>query len=87
MQLMPEIAGAFGIADPFDPRENIMGGARLLQELLDSHHNNIPLVLAAYNAGPTAVALYGGVPPFPETQGYVKRIISLLADARNAGGD
>jgi soluble lytic murein transglycosylase-like protein len=87
MQLMPEIAGAFDIADPFDPRENIMGGARLLRELLDAHPHNIPLVLAAYNAGPTAVARYGGVPPFRETQGYVKKIIGLIEDARNEGSD
>jgi soluble lytic murein transglycosylase-like protein len=87
MQLMPEIASAFEIVDPFDPRENIMGGARLLRELLDSHHNKIPLVLAAYNAGPTAVARYRGVPPFRETRGYVKKITSLIArDERNAGG-
>jgi soluble lytic murein transglycosylase-like protein len=83
MQLMPETAGAFEIADPFDPRENIMGGTRLLRELLDAHHHNIPLVLAAYNAGPTAVARYGGVPPFRETQGYVKKIITLIASARD----
>jgi soluble lytic murein transglycosylase-like protein len=87
MQLMPDIADAFGITDPFDPRENIMGGTRLLHELLDSHHNDIPLVLAAYNAGPTAVARYGGVPPFRETRGYVKKITNLIADARNVGGD
>jgi len=86
MQLMPEIAGAFGIADPFDPRENIMGGARLLRELLDAHPDNIPLVLAAYNAGEPAVLRYGGVPPFTETQGYVKKIIGLIADAGNDGG-
>jgi len=85
MQLMPEIARAFEIADPFDPRQNIMGGARLLRELLDAHHNNIPLVLAAYNAGPSAVARYRGVPPFRETRGYVKKITHLIADARNAG--
>ena len=87
MQLMPETAGAYEIVDPFDPRENIMGGARLLRELLDSHHNNIRLVLAAYNAGPTAVARYGGVPPFRETRGYVKKIINLIEDANSAGGD
>ena len=87
MQLMPEIAGAFGIADPFDPRENIMGGTRLLRELLDAYPHNIPLVLAAYNAGPAAVARYGRVPPFRETQGYVKKIVTLIADAHNAGGD
>jgi soluble lytic murein transglycosylase-like protein len=84
MQLMPEIATAFEIEDPFDTRDNIMGGTRLLRELLDSHHNNVPLVLAAYNAGPAAVARYGGIPPFPETRGYVKKIVKLIADARNA---
>jgi soluble lytic murein transglycosylase-like protein len=87
MQLMPEVARVFEIQNPFDPRENIMGGTRLLRELLDSHHNNIPLVLAAYNAGPAAVARYRGIPPFRETRGYVKKITSLLADARNAGND
>jgi soluble lytic murein transglycosylase-like protein len=87
MQLMPEIVGTFGITDPFDPRENIMGGTRLLRELLDAYHHNIPLVLAAYNAGPAAVARYGHVPPFRETRGYVKKIVSLIADARNAGDD
>ena len=87
MQLMPEVARAFGIVDPFDPRENIMGGTRLLRELLDSHHGNIRLTLASYNAGPAAVARYGGVPPFRETRGYVKKIVGLLADVRNAGAD
>jgi soluble lytic murein transglycosylase-like protein len=87
MQLMPETAGAYAIVDPFDPRENIMGGARLLRELLDAHHQNIPLVLAAYNAGPAAVARYGGVPPFRETRGYVDKIVTLIANARSDGGD
>ncbi len=87
MQLMPETAGAYEIVDPFDPRENIMGGTRLLRELLDAHHHNIPLVLAAYNAGPAAVARYGGVPPFRETQGYVDKIVTLIANARSDGGD
>jgi soluble lytic murein transglycosylase-like protein len=87
MQLMPETAGAYEIVDPFDPRENIMGGTRLLRELLDAHHQNIPLVLAAYNAGPAAVARYGGVPPFRETQGYVDKIVTLIANARSDGGD
>jgi soluble lytic murein transglycosylase-like protein len=85
MQLMPDIAEAFGVERPFDPRENIMGGARLLRELLDQHHGNVKLAVASYNAGPTAVATYGGVPPFRETQGYVKRVTGLIADARRAG--
>jgi soluble lytic murein transglycosylase-like protein len=87
MQLMPQIAKAFDVENPFDPRENIMAGTRLLRELLDSHHGNVPLTLASYNAGPTAVARYRGVPPFRETRGYVKKITNLIADARNAGNN
>jgi soluble lytic murein transglycosylase-like protein len=87
MQLMPEIADAFDVEHPFDPRENIMAGTRLLRELLDAHRGNVPLTLASYNAGPTAVARYRGVPPFRETQGYVKKITGLIADARNAGSN
>src|SRR5256885_15044949 len=69
MQLMPDIAAAFGVEHPFDPRENIMAGAQLLRELLDQHHGDLSLVLASYNAGTAAVADWGGiVPPFPETQ-------------------
>ena len=84
MQLMPYIAEAFGVVHPFDPRENIMAGARLLRELLDQHRGNLRLTIASYNAGPTAVAQYGGkVPPFAETQGYVKRVTELLADGRS----
>jgi soluble lytic murein transglycosylase-like protein len=85
MQLMPDMARAFGVVHPFDPRENIMGGARLLRELLDQHHGNVKLAVASYNAGPAAVATYGGVPPFRETQGYVKKVTGLIADARRAG--
>jgi hypothetical protein len=73
---------AFGVVHPFGPRENIMAGARLLRELLDQHRGNLPLTIASDNAGPTAVAQYGGkVPPFAETRGYVKRVTGLLADA------
>jgi soluble lytic murein transglycosylase-like protein len=87
MQLMPEIADAFGVEHPFDPRENVMAGARLLRELLDQHHGNVRLVVASYNAGPTAVATYGGVPPFRETLGYVKKVTGLIADARRLSND
>ena len=87
MQLMPDIADAFGVEHPFDPRENVMAGARLLRELLDLHHGNVELAVASYNAGPTAVAAYGGVPPFRETEGYVKKVTGLIADARRAGND
>jgi hypothetical protein len=87
MQLMPDVAGAFGVEHPFDPRENIMAGARLLRELLDQHHGNVKLAVASYNAGPAAVAIYGGVPPFRETQGYVKKVTGLIADAHRANND
>ena len=87
MQLMPDMAEAFGVEHPFDPRENIMAGTRLLRELLDQHHGNVKLAVASYNAGPTAVADYGGVPPFRETEGYVKRVTGLIAGLRRAGND
>jgi soluble lytic murein transglycosylase-like protein len=87
MQLMPDIAEAFGVVHPFDPRENIMAGTRLLRELLDQHRGSLRLTIASYNAGPTAVAHYGTVPPFRETQGYVKRVTGLIADARNASNN
>ena len=88
MQLMPDIAEAFGVEHPFDPRENIMAGARLLRELLDMYRGNVKLAIASYNAGPTAIAHYGGiVPPFRETRGYVKRVTDFIADARRAGNN
>ena len=87
MQLMPALAEEMGVRDSFDPRENIMGGARYLRELLDRFRGNVRLALASYNAGPTAVAKYGRVPPFRETQRYVKQIQHLIArdhaDANN----
>lgn len=83
MQLMPEIADAYGVDDVFDPRQNIMAGARLLRELLDQHHGNLVLTIASYNAGPSAIAKHGNrVPPFRETQNYVKRVTGLIADER-----
>jgi soluble lytic murein transglycosylase-like protein len=85
MQLMPAVAQAFGVEHPFDPRENIMAGARLLRELLDQYHGNVKLAVAGYNAGPTAVDAYGGVPPFRETRGYVKKVTQLIAEARRDG--
>jgi soluble lytic murein transglycosylase-like protein len=87
MQLMPEVAEAFGVVHPFDPRENIMGGARLLRELLDHYSGDVRLAVASYNAGPTAIENYGDVPPFRETQGYVKRVTSLLARPPSTAGE
>jgi soluble lytic murein transglycosylase-like protein len=85
MQLMPALAEEMGVVDPFDPRQNIMGGARYLRWLLDHNRGNIPLTLAGYNAGPTIVAKYRKIPPFRETQNYVKRIAGFMADARREG--
>ena len=82
MQLMPALAQQLGVSDPLDPRQNIMGGARYLRWLLDLNRGNIPLTLAGYNAGPTVVSKYKRVPPFKETQRYVKKITEFLEDAR-----
>ena len=78
MQLMPALAKEMGVADPFDPRDNIMGGAKYLRQLLDAHRGSIPLTLASYNAGPGNVKRYRGVPPFKETRNYVRKITELL---------
>jgi soluble lytic murein transglycosylase-like protein len=82
MQLMPALADEMGVTDPFDPRQNIMAGAKYLRWLLNLNRGNIPLTLAGYNAGPTAVSKYKRVPPFKETQQYVKKITGFLEDAK-----
>jgi hypothetical protein len=74
MQLIPATARRFGVADAFNPVENIQGGAKYLRYLLDLYHGDYPLALAAYNAGEETVARYGGVPPFAETQKYVAQV-------------
>ena len=74
MQLMPDTARALGISDPFDPIQNIEGGVRYLHHLLQ-RFGELRLALAAYNAGPGNVQRYGGVPPFPETQRYLEKIL------------
>ena len=77
MQLMPETARELGVRDPWDPDQNVRGGARYLRQMIDRFGGDLQHGLAAYNAGPTAVDRYGGIPPYRETQGYVRKVLSL----------
>ena len=78
MQLMPALAEEMGVVDPLDPRDNVMGGAKYLRQLLTANRGNVPLTLASYNAGPGNVKRYKGIPPFKETRNYVRKITGLL---------
>ena len=74
MQLMPDTQGEVQVADPFDPAQNIRGGTLYLARLLDEFGGDVELAAAAYNAGPSAVSRYKGVPPYDETKEYVRRV-------------
>ena len=83
MQLMPQTAKSYGVKNRRDPRDNLQGGARYLRKLLTRYNNNIKLALAAYNAGEKAVRKYGNnIPPYKETQNYVKKVIAFYIQNR-----
>lgn len=80
MQLMPNTAKSLGVTDAYDPEQNIMGGAKYISNLLDKYKGDASLALAAYNAGSNNVAKYGGIPPFKETQNFVKNVMKSYQD-------
>ncbi len=85
MQLMPATAASLGVTDSFDARQNIMGGAKYISGLLNKYEGNTGLALAAYNAGSGNVAKYGGIPPFKETQNYVKKVLNYMNQGVDTG--
>jgi transglycosylase-like protein with SLT domain len=84
MQLMPQTASLLGVRNSFDPAENIDGGVRHLRRLIERYGSDLRLALAAYNAGEQAVAQHGGVPPYPETQGYVQKVLTMFQGTAEA---
>jgi hypothetical protein len=84
MQLMPQTASSLGVRDAFNPRQNIDGGVRHLRYLIDQFPGNLSLALAAYNAGENAVHAYRGIPPYAETEAYVRKVLDLAGDSRGS---
>ena len=85
MQLMPGTAKSLKVADSFNPRDNVEGGVKYLRFLLNTFHGDVSLALAAYNAGLSKVAKYGGIPPYNETRTYVNRVLSYMQTYQSSG--
>jgi soluble lytic murein transglycosylase-like protein len=79
MQIMPENIRRLEIKDPFDPKDNVMGGARYLKQLINRFNGKLHLALAAYNAGPGVVEKYQRIPPFQETENFVKQVMEYYS--------
>ncbi len=84
MQLMPGTAAGLGVTNAYDPAQNVWGGTKYIKGLLDRFNGDVRLAVAAYNAGPNAVAKYGGVPPYAETQNYVQNVLSSYQKYRGS---
>ena len=80
MQLMPQTATDYGVQNAFDPEENIAAGVRYLKDLSKTYEDDLDQILAAYNAGPEALKKYSGIPPYPETLRYIRKVKSFYAD-------